>query len=143
MVAILPTSYRGLQSEKVSRHSGDTLRTLLGHSRARGPKGPGDTPWDTQSDTPVFGDALGDTRARRARETPVVGRRDRDHKIDLLRSLWGLGGILSCPRTSQKLPFCGHLHTQLILGLEDSFFSGNAEGSRNPWVVKFHGRPGY
>ena len=46
----------------------DTLETLFGH-----PVG---------SDTPVLGDTLGDTprdtRARRARETPVAGRRDRN-----------------------------------------------------------------
>ena len=46
----------------------------------RGPKGPGDTPSDTPRTPPIFGDTLGDTlgtlRARRARETPVAGRRD-------------------------------------------------------------------
>ena len=56
--------------------SGDTLGTLSRHSGARGLKGPGDTPWDTPPDTPVFGDTPRDTRARRARETPVAGRQD-------------------------------------------------------------------
>ena len=64
--------------KRCPRRSGDTLGTLFGHSGARGPKSPGDTPWDTRSDTPVFGDTLGDTpqdtRARRARETPVAGQ---------------------------------------------------------------------
>ena len=41
----------------------------------RGPSGPGDTPSDTPLDTPHFG---GHSRARRARETPVPGRRDRN-----------------------------------------------------------------
>ena len=78
----------GLQSVQVSRewprsqkrcpeHSGETLGTLFGHSGARGPKGLGDTPSDTPSgapsDTPHF---RGHSRARRARETPVAGRRD-------------------------------------------------------------------
>ena len=49
-------------SKKCPRHSGDTLGTLFGHSRARGPKGPGNTPWDTLPDTPVFGDTPRDTR---------------------------------------------------------------------------------
>ena len=44
---------------------------------ARGPKGPADTLWDTPSETPAFGDTPQDTRARRARETPVAGRRER------------------------------------------------------------------
>ena len=51
------------------RHSRDTFWTLW--------SGPQDTSWDTPSDTPVFGDTPRDTRARRARETPVAGRRDR------------------------------------------------------------------
>ena len=58
----------------------ETLGTHFGHSGARGPKGPGDTR-DTLHRTPVLRDTLGDnsrdTRARRARETPVAGRRDR------------------------------------------------------------------
>ena len=44
-------------------HSGNTLGTLFGHSGARGPKGPRDTPRDTP----------GTLRARRVRETPVAG----------------------------------------------------------------------
>ena len=66
----------GVSKKKVSRecprsvrchlfaHSGDTLGTLFGHSGARGPKGPKNTPRDT----------LGTLRARRDRETPVAGR---------------------------------------------------------------------
>ena len=39
--------------KKVSRTVRDTLGTVSGHSRAQGPKGPGDTLWDTLSeDTP-------------------------------------------------------------------------------------------
>ena len=67
-----------------------------------------DTPSDTPSDTPIFGDTLGDTpgtlRARRARETPVPGRRDPKictenvvHELQLLEGpifLGGRGGIL-------------------------------------------------
>ena len=69
----------GLLQESLAGHSGDTLGTLLGLSGARGPKGPGDTPSDTPSDTPPFsGDTQGTLRARRARETPVAGRRDRN-----------------------------------------------------------------
>ena len=55
-----PESVPGV-SKRCLRHSGDTLGTLFGHSGTRGPKGPGDTPWDTLGDTPVFGDTLGDT----------------------------------------------------------------------------------
>ena len=66
---------------KLNKGVPDTLGTLVGHSGARGPKGRGDTPWDTPLDTSVFGDTLGDTPrdtwARRAWETPVAGRRDR------------------------------------------------------------------
>ena len=47
--------------KKVSGHSGDTLGTPFGHFGARGPKGPRDTPPDTLSDTPIFGDTLSDT----------------------------------------------------------------------------------
>ena len=38
----------------MSRTLRDTLGTLFGHSGARGPKGPGDTPPHTLSDTPRF-----------------------------------------------------------------------------------------
>ena len=104
LFAISPTSYRGLlgpsgprvpesvsgsvpqsgpglrrvqkvsrECSGVSRHSGDTLGTLFGRSGARGPKGPADTPWDT--------------RARRARETLVAGRRDRNAATRIFLSL--------------------------------------------------------
>ena len=58
-----PESVPGV-SKRCPGHSVDTLGTLFGHSGARGPKGPRDTPKDT----------LGTLRARRARETPVAGR---------------------------------------------------------------------
>ena len=63
--------------KKVSRTLRDTLGTLFGHSGRRTfPRTP-----------PIFGDTLGDTpgtlRARRARETPVAGRRDRNPKSAL------------------------------------------------------------
>ena len=66
----------------------DTLGTLSGYfldTPEPEPKGR-DTPWDTPSDTPVFGDTPRDTRARRARETPVAGRRDRKSISRRLRS---------------------------------------------------------
>ena len=48
-------------------------------------KGPGDTLWDTSSDTAVCEDSLGDfPRDTRARETPVAGRRDRNSYFILL-----------------------------------------------------------
>ena len=52
----------------------------FGHSGARVPS-LGDTLWDIPSDTPVFRDIVGETpwgilRARRARKTLGVGRRD-------------------------------------------------------------------
>ena len=52
--------------ERCPGHSGDTLRTLFGHSGPRGPKGLKFR--DTPRDTP------GTLRAGRARETPVAGR---------------------------------------------------------------------
>ena len=65
--------------ETPSGHSRDTPGTLFGHCGAQCSKGPGDTPWGTPLDTPVFGDTLVETlgtlRARRARETPVAGGR--------------------------------------------------------------------
>ena len=74
---------RSVQLEEVSQvsrtlwgHSRDTYWTLWRPGRRRAP----DTPWDTPSDAPVFGDTLRDTpwdtQARRAREIPVAGRRD-------------------------------------------------------------------
>ena len=47
VLRVSPECQKGVQG-----HSGDTLGTLRGHSRARGRKGPGDTPWDTASETP-------------------------------------------------------------------------------------------
>ena len=41
-------------SKRCPGHFGDTLGTHFGHSGALGPKGPGDTPSDTFSDTPRF-----------------------------------------------------------------------------------------
>ena len=74
-----PTSVPRVSSAECQKGVPDTLGTLAGHSVARGP---GNISWDTPSDTPVFGDTLGDaprdTRARRARETPIAGRRDRN-----------------------------------------------------------------
>ena len=67
----------------------DTPGTLSGHfldtPEAGARRAPG-TPCRTLSRTPpIFGDTLGDTpgtvRARRARETPAAGRRDRKHRI--------------------------------------------------------------
>ena len=95
----------------------DTPGTLSGHSfdtpePPGAAKGPGDTPWDTLSDTPPFSGTLsetlpGTTRARRARETPVAGRRDRKHCIYLatpspngqLEAMFGgnISPILPCP----------------------------------------------
>ena len=73
-----PKSVPGV-SKRCPGHSG---HTLFGHSGARGPKGPGDTPSDTPPDTPHFrGHSQahsGTLRTRRARETPVAGRRDRN-----------------------------------------------------------------
>ena len=53
---------------RVSPECPDTFLTLRGHSRdtfwtlrLRGPEGPRDTPPDTLSDTPIFGDTLLDT----------------------------------------------------------------------------------
>ena len=52
-----PESVSGVSKKGVP----DTPATLsghFGHSGARRPKGPGDTPWDTLSDIPVFGDTV-------------------------------------------------------------------------------------
>ena len=56
-------------SLQVSR---DMKSIAAGPLRARGPKGSGETLWDTPSDTPVLGDTLVDT----PQETPVAGRRE-------------------------------------------------------------------
>ena len=45
----------------VSKRCPDTPETLSGHSGARGPKGPRDTPPNTLSDTQISGDTLSDT----------------------------------------------------------------------------------
>ena len=47
--------------------SRDTFGTLLFF---RGPKGAGDTPWDTASDTLIFGDTLGDPQDTSGPEGP-------------------------------------------------------------------------
>ena len=70
----------------------DTLGALSGHFPEPGagsqsvPKGFRETPWDTPSDTPVSGDTLRGTpprnRARRSREIPVAGRRDRNNRAN-------------------------------------------------------------
>ena len=77
-----PESVPGV-SKRCPGHSGNTLGTPFGHSGARTPKGPGRR--TLPRTPPVFGDTLGDTpgtlRARRARETPVAGRRDRNTNL--------------------------------------------------------------
>ena len=68
------------QKSKGRRVREDTFLTLRGHSwdtfehsRARGPKGPGETP--SLPRTPIFGDTLGTLRTSRAQETLVVAGR--------------------------------------------------------------------
>ena len=65
-------------SKKCPGHSGDTLRTLFGHSGGRGRKPPETRRRAFSQTHPVCGDTLGDTlrtlRARRARESHVAGR---------------------------------------------------------------------
>ena len=105
------------------RHSGDTLGTLFGHSGARGPKGPRDTPWDTLLDTPVFGDTLGDTPwdtlgpkgprdSSRGRALGLVGWQTVTKPCDLrCHGLAGVGGVrnyLAAPSAQQ--PSVHHLH---------------------------------
>ena len=72
------------------RHSRDTF----GHSGARCPKDLEDTPWDTPSDTPVFGDTPrtlpGTFRARRAQKTPVAGRGVRNSRSTPLKTVTSL-----------------------------------------------------
>ena len=68
-----PESVPGV-SKRCPGHPRDTFWAL----QSPGPKGPRRHPLGHSSDTPVFGDTLGDTLgtlwARRARETPVAGR---------------------------------------------------------------------
>ena len=76
------------ECQKGVRH---TLGTLLGHSGARGPKGPRDTLRDTPRTL----------RARRARETPVAGRgRLQSYFLDL-------GVFLFCSWPTQEQPYRG------------------------------------
>ena len=51
----------------------DTLGTLFGHSGVCGSEGPGHTLSDTPSDTPVFGDTLGDTHSPKGPERLLQG----------------------------------------------------------------------
>ena len=53
-----PESVPGV-SKRCPGHSWETLGTLFGHSRARGPTSPGDTPSDTPSNTDTLGDTSG------------------------------------------------------------------------------------
>ena len=76
-----PESVPGV-SKRCPGHCGDSLGTLFVHSGARGPKGPGDTPPDTLSDTPSFrghsrghsGDTSGPKGPKGPRDSSRPGR---------------------------------------------------------------------
>ena len=92
---------------RVSKRCLDTPGTLSGHLDTLGPgaRRVSGTPRRTlPRKPPIFGDTLGENpgtlRARRARETPVAGRRDRNTRkfgeTFVVKVLWG---TLSVPET--------------------------------------------
>ena len=84
-------------------HLFDTLGTLFGHSGARRPKGPIDTPSDT----------AGTLRARSARQTPVAGRGGSQlNSADPFQQTGRLAGLCAfwSSKTASAEEFAGLIH---------------------------------
>ena len=85
--------------QSVPGHLFDTLGTLSGHflhtPEPRARRAPSDTPSDTPSTSPIF-------RDRRARETPVAGRPDRNSRKS--SRAFRPGSLKKVPKRSEKSP---------------------------------------